>query len=280
MEAAFQLRSLYQHIDLALVNKNQADIPEGLKEKAFGCDANPKEIVSRLQTARILFIHPDGFDTWTDILFYLTQKMSFPVKLIIIAGSDYAIGDEHMEPFLAFFPTTTFWIWNWCGSLDKCHLLPLGVNQQATNLLAKRKSLGISFLLNYIGNEKREEFYHFIDTHPEIQQYCLKRGNFQEYCASLSECYFSTCPMGEGFDTYRFWESLMVGAIPIVKDHPFYDTLHEQYPDIPMIRLRSWDDLPSMLPELTKEKWETLQRPIAVVTQAYWDQQLEMFLKE
>lgn len=275
MEAAFQLRSLYPHVDLALVNKNQLDIPKELKDKAFGCDANPREIVSRLQTARILYIHPDGFDTWTDILFFLTQKMTFPVKLIIIAGSDYAVGDEHMEPFLAFFPNTTFWIWNWCGSLERCHLLPLGVNGQAIQILTKYKPLGISFLLKYIGNEKREEFYNFIDAHPEIHQYCLKRGTFQEYCSALSECYFSTCPMGEGFDTYRFWESLMVGAIPIVKDHPFYETLHEQYPSIPMIRIQSWDDLPSILPQLTKEKWEGLHTLHAATTQAYWDQELE-----
>ena len=49
--------------------------------------------------------------------------------------------------------------------------------------------------------------------------------------------------MGEGFDTYRFWETLMVGSVPIVKDHVFYDTLQDFFPDLPMIRLKSWEDL-------------------------------------
>lgn len=257
---AFQLTHLYPFVDIALVDKDQKDIDPLLQEKAFGWNASPKEIVPHLREAEVIYLHPDGFDKWTDILFVLAEKIKMPVRLFIIAGSDYALGDEHMEPFLAFFPRAEFWIMNWCGSFPRCKLLPIGVNEQVEERLLKIKSkpVGISFLLNYIGNEKREEFFAFLKNYPEMQMYCLERGNYQEYCSFLSACFFSTCPMGEGFDTYRFWESLMVGTIPIVKNHPFYHTLLEQYPSLPVIRIETWDDLPGLVPSLTQEKWKSL----------------------
>lgn len=280
MEEAFQHKHIFQYIDLVLIDKDQSSLHPTLQEKSVRWNQNPKEVVSKLKKAEILYIHPDGFDKWTDILFYLAEKTYLPTKLVIIAGSDYAIGDEHMEPFLAFFPRTEFWICNWCGSFERCRALPLGTNGQVESILQKTRPLGISFLLNYIGNPKREEFFDFINKHPEIQVHCLERAGFQEYCTTLSTCLFSTCPMGEGFDTYRFWESLMVGTIPIVKDHPFYETLLEYYPNLPIIRLKAWDDLLTLLPELTDEKWLTImtRSTMDVSKKSYWIERLNRLL--
>lgn len=43
-----------------------------------------------------------------------------------------------------------------------------------------------------------------------------------EYFEEMSEHIFCLCPPGYGLDTYRVWEALSVGTIPIVIDGPFY----------------------------------------------------------
>ena len=43
--------------------------------------------------------------------------------------------------------------------------------------------------------------------------------NNLEYLKELSKYKFSLCPPGNGLDTHRVWESLLVGTIPIVEDN-------------------------------------------------------------
>ena len=69
----------------------------------------------------------------------------------------------------------------------------------------------------------------------------------------------------------------MMGAIPIVKDHPFFENLLYYYPSIPMIRLNEWDDLLTLLPTLTQEKYDSLMKSanVEVITERYWIHKLE-----
>lgn len=279
MEEAFELPHLYPYVDIALINKNYVGIHPLLKDKAFEWNAKPKEVVERLRTAQIVFIHPDGFDKWTDILFYLVEKTDLPFRLVIIAGSDFAVGDEHMEPFLHFFPNTEFWIMNYCGTIGRCKLLPIGTNGQAKCLLKKTKPLSITYCKSHIGNQKRKEFSEFIDKHSDINKYQIKECTKEKYYDALSESYFSTCPMGEGFDTLRFWETLMVDGVPIVKDHVFYDTLMEQYPDLPLMRLKSWEELVDLLPTLSEQRWKEILegKNKYVCKKKYWINELCRF---
>jgi hypothetical protein len=270
--------NFYEYIDLALLIDNHiGDYPPALIQKGVWSSTPPREAVSKLSKATIIYLHADGFDYWSDILLDLQQYRPLPVRLFIIMDSDYCFGDEHMETLVAFFPKTKFWIQNWCGSLESVQLLPIGVNKRYQKESIKTQSLGISFLLNYIGNPKREEFFQFLHTTPSIQAYYLERGGFEHYFDQLSICMFSTCPMGEGFDTYRFWESLMMGAIPIVKKHEFYRTLELHYPTVPFVEIEEWADILDLLPELTQEYYARLMKnaDLTCVTQSYWRNQLE-----
>ena len=277
-ERILQHSSLYKYIDYALIDENNCEgIHSTLSEKAMKISDGPSVNIKKIYDSNILFIHPNAFDIWTEILLELTQRKQLPVKLVIICDSDYAIGDEHMEALVAFLPQTEFWIQNWCGNSERCILLPIGVNGQPQEVIPKSFTLGISFFLTYIGNQKREELYSFLSTHPEVGQYIMPRAPFNDYCKYLSQCYFSLCGMGEGFDTYRFWESLMVGAIPVVKNHPFFENLLYYYPGIPMIRLNEWDDLLPLLPTLTQEKYDSLMKSanLEAITEQYWINKIE-----
>ena len=277
-ERSLQHSSLYTYIDYALIDENNCEgIHSTLSEKAMKISDGPSVNIKKIYDSKILYIHPNAFDIWTDILLELTQRKPLLLKLIIICGSDYSIGDEHMEALVAFLPQTEFWIQNWCGNSQRCSLLPIGVNGQPQEATPKSFPLGISFFLTYIGNQKREELYSFLSSHPELNPYRMPSTSFNNYCKHLSQCYFSLCGMGEGFDTYRFWESLMMGAIPIVKDHPFFENLLYYYPSIPMIRLNEWDDLLTLLPTLTQEKYDSLMKSanVEVITERYWIHKLE-----
>lgn len=255
MFVPFQIDQVIPYVDIVLACPQQLkSLLPSWRKKSVTWETPPQEVVPRLATARIVFLNTEGFDTWTDILLSMAQKRPLAMQICIIAGSDYALADEQMEAMLAFFPTTQFWIQNWCGSkVEAIRALPIGTMGQPVPHAARHKPLGISFLKYYHNNPKRVEFFACLQKHPELLACCLQQGGWEIYCSQLSECYFSTCPMGEGFDTFRFWESLMMGAIPVVKDHPFYDTLCEYYPNLPIVRVKEWEDLVLWLPRLTPE---------------------------
>jgi len=90
------------------------------------------------------------------------------------------------------------------------------------------------------------------------------------------------CPMGCGFDTLRFWECLVVGCIPIVKDDPFYDVLVREYPGVPMIRVKSWEELPDVVEGLTVELYDDLLKKadLECAWEEYWLLKIESLCKE
>ena len=66
-------------------------------------------------------------------------------------------------------------------------------------------------------------------------------ANHKRYIKDLSLYKYNICPSGEGVDTHRFWESLIVKTIPIVKKSDFIENLNRF--DIPMLILESWEEL-------------------------------------
>lgn len=67
------------------------------------------------------------------------------------------------------------------------------------------------------------------DGHPELEQYLLRLQHYK----------FVLSPPGNGPDTHRTWEALMMGCIPVVLKGPF-DALYE---GLPVLMLDSWDEL-------------------------------------
>lgn len=263
----FHHQHIYPFVDYVLTSKNkQKNLDSLLQEKSLFYTDPPKLVVEKLSNAKILYIYPDTFDQWTDILLLIHQKKPLPVKLMIFADSDLSLSNEHLDALIAFFGETEFWIQNWTGDHPRCTLLPLGSSNLMNSVQSdKEEILGISYLNLYNGCAAREEFYTFLNEVPTIQRYCFPKTTFENYCLRLSNVKMHTCPMGEGYDTFRFWESLATGTVPVVKDHFFYDNLANQYPGIPMIRLSSWKDLEHLdridippiptLPYLFKDYW-------------------------
>lgn len=270
MKRPYQLNQLFPFIDVALFTEpTPTSTIQELYRKALWTSTPLEEVQEKLRNASVLFLHPDGIDYWTTIL---TNNPSFPVKLLILANSDYTLGHQHLDPLVKVFPKTIFWVQNWFGYHKNVEFLPIGVNGPHTSRRERQYPLGISFVLNYPGYIHREEFCHFLQATPQIQQYCFPRVGFEEYCELTSECYFSCCPMGGGYDTLRFWETLMMGTIPIVKKHPFYEGLQLHYPGLPMVLVDTWKGLLELLPTLNKELYKHIleSAEMSCTTSSYW----------
>lgn len=270
MNEPYQLKYLFPFIDYSLVPSQTQDVFPNVLDLTM----DTSELQKKLAKAHILFIHPDGVLQWSSILLEIHTKEPLSIDLILLAGSDLTLGHEHLDPFLEAFPTTRFWIQNWFGFHERICFLPIGVNGPCSQKRTKQKSLGISFFLNYPGYIHREEFSEFLQTTPEIQPYCLPRVPYETYCELVSECYFSCCPMGGGYDTFRFWETLLMGTIPIVKKHLFYDVLLLHYPKLPILLVNEWKDVLHL--DLSKETYDTLMKEANVecLYLEYWKNQI------
>lgn len=86
-------------------------------------------------------------------------------------------------------------------------------------------------------NKQRKQCYNQLNK--QICYFPNKRLNQLENFLFQSKFKFVACPVGEGQDTHRVWESLIFGNIPIVKSGPL-DNLYE---GLPVIITKSWKDL-------------------------------------
>lgn len=66
-------------------------------------------------------------------------------------------------------------------------------------------------------------------------------NNKETYIKYFNECLrhkYIQCPEGFGIDSYRFYETLYLGRIPVVLHNPVTDMFHE----LPILFLNSWDE--------------------------------------
>lgn len=68
-----------------------------------------------------------------------------------------------------------------------------------------------------------------------------KRGRFSDLKA-MRESGLVLCPRGAGMDTHRFWECLLVGAIPVVLESDHSARLARAL-EIPVITIPDWNEL-------------------------------------
>jgi hypothetical protein len=278
---SFHQRTILQRVDCLLVySESQVEQFSSLEKPIFTLKSSPKEVASVLWTARSIFIHPDGFDHWIDVLQVLHQKHPLPVKLFLFAGSDYTITDEHMEFWTIVFPQAKFWIQNYVGSHSRCTIFPLGVNE-TIELSEKEKTQALAIShFNPLNSRERTELQEFLEKEPSLHSYRLEKMSFQDYLKGISKSYFSVCPTGNGYDSYRFWESLSVGAIPLVLSSPFVEALLEHHPEVPFMILQQWEDLVSFCHSDIQKVYDMYMEMsnLEILTEEYWQKQFDDIL--
>lgn len=166
----------------------------------------------------------------------------------------------------------------------KLHPIPLGIYQDP-KFYTSRKELTHQFALWRTAPKKKLLYSNFGDLKglkPERAElgeqfdgaeYCFtvkERIPFLSYMEQMSRFKFSLSPRGYGPDTYRTWEALLVGSIPIVRT----SQLDRLYADLPILIVDDWSKinkkfLEERYQEITRRKW-----PIEKLFIEYWEQQI------
>jgi hypothetical protein len=97
------------------------------------------------------------------------------------------------------------------------------------------------------------------------------RKPFDDYLVDLAESKFVLSPRGNGLDCHRTWESLYMGAIPIVKSSAS-DSLFE---GLPVLIISDWNEVTE---ELLHEKYEEIRARSVQgekLTLDYWLRQID-----
>jgi len=264
----FHYEDVIPYLDLALLDSETIVTNPNYASKAVTLETNPAEVAKKLYESRIVYIHPDSFEKWNNILVLLHKRKPLPIKFIIMSGSDYYFDDDLLNDLYSNLTSTEFWIQNYTGVKgERISILPIGVAGQYNGDLEKNYLFGISYFSNSGGF--REQFIDFLNDHEDMKKFCTQKVPKEEFYEMLSKFYYNVCPMGNGFDTHRFWETLMVGTIPIVKSHDFYDNLLFQYPKLPIIQVKSWEQLPMLIESLSQERYNDLWNSADVSTGLY-----------
>ena len=106
----------------------------------------------------------------------------------------------------------------------------------------------------------RKDIYQQIKDKPFInfdhmggfRNYSISRYDFY---SKLSKSKFAICPRGYGIDTFRLWDSLYLGTIPIVVAEA---TFHEKLRDLPILFLDSYNDYTSLTRQFLEEKYQEM----------------------
>jgi hypothetical protein len=278
---SFHQKTILHRVDCCLVyTEEQKEFYSSFHRHVFLLTTPPREVASIVRTAKSIFIHPDGFDCWIDVLQVLDKQHPLEVKLFIFAGSDLTITDEHIELWTMLFPKTMIWIQNYVGSLANCSIFPIGVNHSIEFEEQEKKEPLILSHFTAENSKERKDLKEYLETEPSLAKYCLEKLPVETYLERMATAYFSVCPTGNGYDSLRFWESLSVGTIPLVLSSPFIEALMEHHPELPFMILESWKDLPSFISANTEKVYDSYMgmSNLEILTEDYWIKKFENIL--
>jgi hypothetical protein len=120
----------------------------------------------------------------------------------------------------------------------------------------------IAPLLKSPKTQSREKMlYHleqFKQQHPNFQVelslttgfYSMTEQNLQTYADKLMNSKICLIPRGTSFETYRFYEAIRYGCIPIIEALPS----HWFYEGSPAIKIKNWRNLPRILEQLLTDR--------------------------
>ena len=184
---------------------------------------------------------------------------------------------------LSIHPT----LWN----LLRVTPLPIGLTNP-TRESSKHEILGDSQMIAAVAGTRHErsqpELYSNYDPHtsPPNRQYLselveglpfVRKGKTDhsrlgrgKYLAEMRDSGLVLCPAGNGNDTHRLYEALLVGALPVVLRNS-YQAIITRFYRLPSVQLESWTELRD--PQRVVEKAaESLRSPFSLkfLRGSYW----------
>jgi hypothetical protein len=118
-------------------------------------------------------------------------------------------------------------------------------------------------LRSSFNNPRREAIFSIPDN---LIFYEPNRINLKQTWLNQSEYAFVVSPHGNGYDTHRTWEALILGCIVIVKRSPL-DIL---YKDLPVLIVNEWTDITKELLDNTIQQFKNITFNYEKITTDYW----------
>jgi hypothetical protein len=132
----------------------------------------------------------------------------------------------------------------------------LSVLRNTKNKEDKKDKILCAF--NTSTNKERIKILYHLDSNDNVEY--LRRTNHKKYMNTLSEYKISICPPGNGLDTHRIWESLLVKTLPLVKKTAFSNNLFLL--GVPLLLIDSWDELEEINKNYIKDAYSTYQEKL------------------
>lgn len=189
----------------------------------------------------------------TDYLAYFFSEIHPHIKdpyILLTHNSDYSVPGN----FAYFLDDPKLFAW-FGQNTDRVHPklfpVPIGLANQYWshgNVNAVNQGVNIShhdsktiFLyINYSVNTSSKRTDEALVALTRLQcAFVPARKLFEEYVVDLAHSIFVVSPPGNGLDCHRTWESLYLGAIPIVKR----SSIESLFADLPVVIVDDWTEI-------------------------------------
>jgi len=156
--------------------------------------------------------------------------------------------------------------------LENLRRLKFGRKKWFKNLSIKNNDILFSFNL-YTNYLKRQSAFETLDNNLSFKIF----SNTEEYFENLKKSKFVISPEGNGLDTHRIWEALILNTFPIMIKSNFTKNLKKL--GVPGIYLNSWDELldfnSSKLDEIYQK--ETKKSFSYLTKLKYWEEKIKSY---
>ncbi len=167
-------------------------------------------------------------------------------------------------------------------------MIPAGVFAKFSHFEMKTNKKDILCYANFglscnrwFGNP-RNDVVEFIRNKPFITKEnihsteTVRRNNLNDtyFYQQISRSKFAICPRGCGIDTYRMWDCICLGCIPIVEKYGGY----EQFEDLPILFINSYKDYAVLNETILSSVYEEMNSRYynySKLTIDYWVDKLE-----
>ena len=213
----------------------------------------PQFNIDSIKDGDKVYVKPDLID-----IFFSRYFKDIKTKFILITSGG-ALGIPPRFKIFLDNPKILKWYGtNIMFSHDKIHKIPIGFEENERKRGGSADGIGgdqkllsslyddkINFndkkdkiLITYIGNthESRREIFDKLNINLYDK---LEKIPFDKYMEKINEYKFVLCPRGFGIDTHRFWETLLMGSVPIVEK----SELDDLYDKFPCIIINSFNDI-------------------------------------
>jgi hypothetical protein len=210
------------------------------------------EDLELVDEAAVIFVYTHEVDAFLDCIW---PVLTSP-KVLVTHNSDAEIGERHRQWLDSDRACRVQWFAQ-NATVSHAHLtpLPIGIGNptwphgdlRALTSIARRTRDSTKDRLVFARFDpgtyppRRAVWEALRRSFPELEAAPPRPIPFRRYLAELARHRFAICPRGNGIDTYRVWESLYLGVVPVVERSPH--TWHWVALGLPLLLIDDWHEV-------------------------------------